>query len=97
MTQKSTLMSSHSNFRCGTRRGNSGCILTIRRLHLPHRVGYADIYNAGQLLRMLALWLPDYRYQIEVTEPVKDREEVAFDMATHSLWLMVLSYPCSQA
>ncbi len=60
---------------------------------IAHRVGYADIHNAKQLWRMLALWSPDHHYQVQVAEPVKDREEVAFDMATHSLWPMVLALP----
>lgn len=60
---------------------------------IAHRVGYADIRNAGQLWRMLALWSSDHRYQVQVAEPVKDREEVALNMATRSVWPMLLALP----
>ena len=60
---------------------------------IAHHDGYADIHNAGQPWRMLALWSPSHRYQVQVAEPVKDREEVAFDMATRSVLPMFLALP----
>jgi two-component system sensor histidine kinase QseC len=55
--------------------------------------GYAGISHAGKPWRMLALWSPDHRYQVQVAEPAKEREAVAFDMATRSVLPMLLALP----
>lgn len=60
---------------------------------IAHRDGYADIRHAGQVWRMLALWSPEHRFQVQVAEPVKDREDVAFDVASHSVLPMFLALP----
>ncbi len=60
---------------------------------IAHHDGYADILNAGHPWRMLALWSPGQRYQVQVAEPVNDREAVAFDMATRSVFPLFLALP----
>ncbi|MGA9165659.1 MAG: ATP-binding protein [Thiobacillus sp.] len=55
--------------------------------------GYADIHHAGQPWRMLAMWSPEHRFQVQVAEPVKDREVLAFGVATHSVLPMFLALP----
>lgn len=60
---------------------------------IAHRDGYADIRHIGMPWRMLALWSPDRRYQVQVAEPAKDREAVAFDVATRSVLPMLLALP----
>jgi two-component system sensor histidine kinase QseC len=60
---------------------------------IAHHDGYADIRHTGQPWRMLALWSPGHRFQVQVAEPVKDREEVAIDLATHSVFPMFLALP----
>lgn len=60
---------------------------------IAHHDGYADIRQAGQPWRMLALWAPGRGFQVQVAEPVKDRENVAYDMATRSVLPMLLALP----
>jgi two-component system, OmpR family, sensor histidine kinase QseC len=60
---------------------------------ISHHDGYSDIRHAGQTWRMLALWSSGHRFQVQVAEPVKDREEVAIDLATHSVFPMFLALP----
>ena len=60
---------------------------------IAHHDGYADIHHAGQPWRMLALWSPDHRYQVQVAEPLRDREDVAFDVATRSVLPVFLALP----
>ena len=60
---------------------------------IAHLDGYSDIHHAGQPWRMLALWSPDHRYQVQVAEPVKDREEVALDVAARSALPMFFALP----
>lgn len=60
---------------------------------IAHHDGYADIHHAGQPWRMLALWAPGRRFQVQVAEPIKDREEVAYDVATRSVLPMLLALP----
>ncbi len=60
---------------------------------LAHHDGYAEIHHAGHPWRMLALWSPDHRFQVQVAEPTKDRENVAFDVATRSALPSFLALP----
>ena len=60
---------------------------------IAHHDGYADIRHAGKPWRMLALWSPDHRFQVQVAEPVEDRESVAIDLATHSVFPTFIALP----
>ncbi|MBI5331510.1 MAG: sensor histidine kinase N-terminal domain-containing protein [Betaproteobacteria bacterium] len=43
--------------------------------------GYIDLSHDGQTWRQLSTWSADRRYQVQVAQPVQDRERVALEVA----------------